>query len=92
MFLDHHFFDLPERQFLFIDVDQNSEKLQLHTIQIQDAAAATARTFGIGEYNGKAETIPDDFAVIERELTAIRETAIKKDHPCGFAAPVHTNH
>jgi len=91
-FIDHHFFDLPERQFIFLYTSEGPEDLELHTIQIQNEQAAASRTFGIGKYMEKEETIPEDFAAIEQKLAEIKQSAIVRDRPCGLAAPVHVNH
>jgi len=68
LIIERHFLELPEKQFILLDAAQGSEKLELHTITIDSGPAKTSRTFGVGKYAGKEETIPPDFSAVEDEL------------------------
>jgi len=89
LIIQRHFFDLPERQFIFLYAAQGDEKLELHTIMVNDGQAKTSRTFGIGEFAGKEEKIPADFAAVEDELKRLKDSAFPPDgKPCHFAPAV----
>jgi len=89
LIIQRHFFDLPERQFIFIYVAQRNEELEIHTIGISDGQAKTRRSFGAGKFAGKDEVIPPEFAAIEEELKQIRDSAFPPhDKDCHFAPPI----
>lgn len=54
---------------------QEKDKLELHTIAVDDGIGKAIRTFGIGEYAGKEEIIPPDFSSIEKELKQLKDSA-----------------
>ncbi len=73
-----HFFELPEKRFLLVFAGyaaQEKDKLELHSIAIDDGVGKAIRTFGIGEYAGKEESIPPDFSSIEKELKQLKDSA-----------------
>jgi len=89
LIIQEHFFDLPERQFIFMDAAQKNEELGIHTIGISDGQTKAVRSFGIGKFAGKDEVIPPEFAALEEELKQIRDSAFPphgKD--CHFAPPI----
>jgi hypothetical protein len=89
LIIQKHFFELPERHFIFIYAAQMNEELEMHTIGISDGQAKAPRSFGIGKYAGKDEVIPPEFAAIEAELKQIRDSAFPphgKD--CHFSPPI----
>jgi hypothetical protein len=89
LIIQKHFFDLPERHFIFMDAAQTNEELEIHTIGISDGQTKARRSFGIGKFAGKDEVIPPEFAAVEEELKQIRDSAFpphSKD--CHFAPPV----
>lgn len=89
LIIQRHFFDLPERQFIFLYAAQGDEKLELHTIMIDDGQGKTSRTFGIDEFSGKEEKIPADFSAIEGELNRLKDSAFPRDgKPCHFAPAI----
>ena len=89
LIIQRHFFKLPERQFIFLYAAQGDEKLELHTIIIDDGLAKTSRTFGVGKYAGKEEKIPADFSVVEDELKRLMDSAFPPDgKPCHFAPAI----
>jgi hypothetical protein len=55
LIIQRHFFELPEKQFIFLYAAQGDEKLELHTITIDDGLAKASRTFGVGKFAGKEE-------------------------------------
>jgi hypothetical protein len=86
LIIQRHFFDLPERQFIFMNAPQVNEELEMHTIGISDGQTKARRSFGIGKFAGKKEVIPPEFASIEEELKQIRDSSFPphgKD--CHFA-------
>lgn len=89
LIIQRHFFDLPERQFIFVDAAQGTGELELHTIAIDDGLGKTRRTFGVGKFAGKEETIPSDFSAIEDELKRLRDSAFPpKGKTCHFAPAI----
>jgi hypothetical protein len=89
LIIQRHFFELPEKQFIFLYAAQGNEKLELHTITIDDGLAKTSRTFGAGKFAGKEEKIPPDFSVVEDELTRLKDSAFPPDgKPCHFAPAI----
>lgn len=89
LIIQRHFFELPEKQFIFLYAAQGDEKLELHTIIINDGLAKTSRTFGIGKFAGKEEKIPPDFSAVEDELKRLKNSAFPPDgKPCYFAPAI----
>ena len=90
LIIQRHFFELPEKQFIFIYAGQSDEKLELHTITINDGLEKTSRTFGIGKYAGKEEEkIPPDFSAIEDQLKRLKDSAFPPNgKPCHFAPAI----
>lgn len=89
LIIKRHFFELPEKHFIFVYAAQGDEKLELHTITVDDGLAKTSRTFGVGKFAGKEEKIPPDFSAIEDELKRLKESAFPPDgKPCHFAPAV----
>ncbi len=86
LIVQRHFFELPEKQFIFLYAAQGDEKLELHTIIIDDGLAKTSRTFGVGKFAGKEEKIPADFSAIEDEMKRLKDSAFPPGgKPCHFA-------
>jgi len=89
LIIQRHFFELPEKQFIFVFAAQGNEKLELHTITIDDGLAKTSRTFGVGKFAGKEEKILPDFSMIENELKRLKDSAFPPDgKPCHFAPAI----
>jgi len=89
LIIQRHFFELPEKQFIFLYAAQSNEKLELHTITINDGLVKTSRTFGVGKFAGKEEKIPPDFSAIEDELKRLKDSAFPPDgKPCHFAPAI----
>jgi hypothetical protein len=89
LIIQKHFIDLPEKQFLFVSAAQGKEELELRTIAIDTGMGRAIRTFGIGEYAGKAESIPPDFSSIEEELKQLKDSAFSPAaEPCHLAPAV----
>jgi hypothetical protein len=90
LIIQRHFFELPERLFLFVYTAQVNQELELHTIVIDDSKAKTRRTFGVGMFDGKKETIPADFLAIEDEMKRLRDSVFPPGaKPCHFAPAVN---
>ena len=91
LIVQKRFFDLPEKRFLFVSVAQGKEELELHTIAIDDGIGKASRTFGIGEYAGKVETIPPEFSAIEQELKQLKDSAFPpSEKTCHLARAVNS--
>ena len=89
LLIQKHFWDLPERQFIFVYASQTGEELELHTIAVDDGYARASRTFGAGTYAGKRESIPADFSAIEEQLNQLKDfTLHTPEKPCHFAPAI----
>jgi hypothetical protein len=89
LIIQRHFFELPEKYFIFLYMAQGNEELELHTITVADGLAKTSRTFGVGKFAGKEEKIPPDFSAIEDELKRLKNSAFPPDgKPCHFAPAI----
>jgi hypothetical protein len=86
LIIQKRFFELPERQFFFMNGPPTNEELEMHTIGITDGLTKTRRSFGIGKFAGKKEVIPPEFTAIEEELKQIRDSAFPPHRrDCHFA-------
>jgi hypothetical protein len=89
LIIQKHFFDLPEKRFIFVYAAQGKEELELHTIAIDDGDGKAVRTFGLGRYAGKEESIPPDFSSIEEELKQLKDSAFPpSEKTCHFAPAI----
>jgi hypothetical protein len=89
LIIQKHFFDLPEKRFIFVTAAKGKEELELHTIAIDDGVGKAIRTFGAGEYAGKEESIPPDFSSIEKELKQLKDSAFPPaGKPCHLAPAI----
>jgi hypothetical protein len=90
LIIKRHFFELPERLFLFVYAAQVNDELEPHTIVIDDGQAKTRRTFGVGMFDGKNETIPADFLAIEDEMKRLMGSVFPPGaKPCHFAPAIY---
>jgi hypothetical protein len=90
LIIKRHFFELPERLFLFVYAAQVNDELELHTIVIDDGQANTRRTFGVGKFDGKNDPIPADFLAIEDEMKRLRDSVFPPGaKPCHFAPAIN---
>jgi hypothetical protein len=87
LIINRHFWDLPEKNFIFVYASQRGEEIELHQISIDNGSGKAARTFGAGTYAGKQETIPDDFAAIEEQLIQLKDFTLS-NKPCHFAPAI----
>jgi hypothetical protein len=69
-----HFWELPEKRFLFIGGEPNHKELEVHRIFISNGTEQAGRVFAVGTYAGQQEAIPDDFAMIEQELKQLAQS------------------
>jgi hypothetical protein len=84
--VSRHFWELPEKNFLFIGSPSHGEP-QIHQIVISNGTEKAGRVFGVGVYGGKQESIPDDFATIEQQLKELAQSTFS-DKPCHLAPAV----
>ena len=90
LFLEKRFWDLPEKRFTFVYASQTEEDLELHTIAVDDGYGRASRTFGVGTYAGKQESIPADFVAIEEQLNQLKDfTLHTPEKPCHFAPAIN---
>jgi len=87
LMIERHFWELPEKQFIFMGDWPNRSELELHRIFVGNGAEKAGRIFGIGTYGGKPESIPADFAIIERQLKNIEQAAFS-GKPCHMAPAI----
>jgi hypothetical protein len=89
LMIQGHFWDLPERWFFFLNASQSEEVLEIHTIAVDDGFAQARRIFGVGTYAGKQEFLPANFAIIQEQLTQLKDfTLHTPDKPCHLAPAV----
>jgi hypothetical protein len=89
LMIQRHFWDLPERSFIFLSVSQSEETLEIHTIAVDDGITEARRNFGVGTYAGKQESMPADFAVVEEQLKQLKEfTLHTPERPCHLAPAI----
>lgn len=84
LMIDKHFWNLPEKQFIFIGSWPDKSEFELHRIFVSNGVEKAGRIFGIGTYAGKSESIPDDFAAIERQFKDLEQAAFS-DKTCHLA-------
>ena len=87
LMIDKRFWELPEKQFIFIDGWPDYSELELHRIFVSNGVEKAGRTFGIGTYAGKSESIPADFAIIERQFKDLEQAAFSSK-PCRLAPAI----
>lgn len=75
LMIEKHFVDFPEKHYVLVFDGQSQGNIELHTIAIDTGLGKARRTFGIGDYGGKQESMPSDFASIEQELKQLKDTA-----------------
>ena len=69
-----HFWELPEKRFLFIGGEPSHKELEVHRIFISNGTEKAGRIFAVGTYAGKQEAIPDDFAMIEQQFKQLAQS------------------
>jgi hypothetical protein len=89
LLIEKHFLDLPERQFLMLEIGQGRKEIEFHTISIDDGVGEAKKTFAIVEFAGKRESLPPDFLSIEKELQRLKESAFPHSKiTCHFALAI----
>jgi len=89
LLVDRHFFDLPQKRFIFLWASDDPEKqVHIHTINVYTRDVMAARSFATGTYGNEVQSIPEDFAAIESEIQRIRDDAFSQSKPCRLAAPL----
>jgi len=87
--ISSRFFDLPEKNYVYMTAAYGKPKLELHTIRVGDGAAQAERTFGVGEYQGQRESLPPEFVAVEDALRGMRDSAFPpSQRPCGVAPAI----
>jgi hypothetical protein len=89
LIIEKHFLDLPERQFLMLEIGQGRKEIEFYTISIDDDVGTARKTFAIGEFAEKRESLPTDFLSIEKELQRLKEPAFPHSKiTCHFAPAI----
>ena len=81
--MERHFWSLPEKQYLFLGDVPPHEEFGLHRIFVDNGSDKSARSFAVGTYLDKQESIPEDFAAVEQLLNKFANFTLTK--PCHFA-------
>jgi hypothetical protein len=87
LMIERRFWALPEKQFIFFDNWPNPSEFELHEIFVSNGSEKAGRSFGIGTYGGKPESIPADFAIIERQFKNLEQAAFP-GKPCHLAPAI----
>jgi hypothetical protein len=80
------FFDLPQKSYLLLNEDWQT--LQMHSISIKAAGGSAKRDFSAGEYGGKLQEVPDNFARVEKVITELQSKAISPETLCTVGDPL----
>jgi hypothetical protein len=80
------FFDLPRKSYILLNEDWRT--LQMHSISIKTAGGSAKRDFSAGEYGGKRQEIPDDFAQVEKAIAELESKAISPETHCTVGHPL----
>ena len=89
LLIEKHFFDLPEKTFMFLYAsDEPEELVHIHSIVVDTQEERAARSFATGTYTNQVRSIPPEFAAIEAALQRIRDDAFPPLKPCRMAPPV----
>ena len=80
------FLDLPQRSYMLLNEDWRT--LQMHSISIKAAGGSAKRDFSAGEYGGKRQEIPDNFARVEKAITELEAKAISPETHCTVGRPL----
>lgn len=81
------FWELPEKNFVFIGGAPSHKELEIHQIFISNGTEKAGRIFAVGTYAGMQEAIPDDFAMIEQQFKQLSQSAFA-GKSCHLAAAV----
>jgi hypothetical protein len=88
-----HFLQLPLKSYLIVNGDeQDWQKLQLHSIILQVGERTIRRDFAAGEYGGKPQRIPQQFATIENAILQLKGRVIRPETPCTLAPSLWSEH
>ena len=89
LIIEKHFLDLPEKQFLMLEIAQGRQEIEFHSIAIDDGVGTARKTFAVGEFAGKRESLPPDFLSIEKEVQRLKESAFPHSKiTCHFAPAI----
>jgi hypothetical protein len=83
--LAEQFFDLPQKSYILLNEDWRT--LQMHSISIKAAGGSAKRDFSAGEYGGKRQEIPDNFARVEKAISELESKAIPPETHCTVDHP-----
>jgi hypothetical protein len=83
--LVEQFFDLPQKSYVLINEDWRT--LRMHSISIKAAGGSAKRDFSAGEYDGKRQEIPENFARVEKAITELESKAISSKTHCTVDRP-----
>jgi len=83
--LAEQFFDLPQKSYILLNEDWRT--LQMHSISIKATGGSAQRDFSAGEYRGKRQEIPDNFARVEKAIIELESKAISPETHCTVDRP-----
>jgi hypothetical protein len=75
MVASQRFWELPEKNFIFVNGVPNPKELEVHRILVSNGTEKAGRVFAVGTYAGKPEVIPDDFAAVEQQFKQLARSA-----------------
>jgi hypothetical protein len=87
LIVSRHFWELPEKNFLFVGGEPSHKELEVHRIFISNGTEKAGRVFAVGTYAGKQEAIPNDFAMIEQQFKQLAQSTFA-GKPCHVAPAV----
>jgi hypothetical protein len=83
MIISEQFYELPRKTYMLMDADDTEwRKLRVHSITIATSNGIVQRDFAAGEYEGKAQAIPEKFALIENAIVSLKLKAVPAKTPC----------
>jgi hypothetical protein len=80
------FLDLPQKSYVLLNEDWRT--LQMHSISIKATGGSAKWNFSAGEYGGKRQEIPQNFATIEKAIIDLESKAIPPGTHCRLGLPL----
>lgn len=87
LMLNTRFLELPRNSYIVMGDDSDWRKLKIRSITVKEGGASAERYFAAGEYGGKKQKIPEQFAAVEKALLELKRNAIPEGTRCTLAPP-----